>query len=235
MKNFGYLTSEEYRALRKLLGFTQKEAMKFHGVSRDLTIKQWERGKSTTSTAACDKITSLMEKINDLIEEIITKWEKEQNEVFLITYDEEDYTKYIYGVGRNLPHNVHTMMIYRVYVELKRLGAKAYIVKFNKPSYAFFLQERGQMDSPENRNEWAAWYRTNYFRVIPEEKEEKREPKHTIEDLYWYTQTHEVKPIVAKIIELKLAENNFTQIAQALGVSRQYIYQLYRELDNLDF
>lgn len=235
MQNYGYLTGEEYRAMRKLLGFTQAEALEFHGVQRTQTIKQWEWGKSTLSTAACDKITNLMNRINENIEQTIVDWENNQQDVYLITYDDEDYVKYIYGAGRGLPCNVHKMMNYRIYVELKRLGANAYIVKFNKPSYAYYLQENGQIDSPENRNDWAKWYRTNYFRVLPTEKEEKREQKHTLEDLYWFTQTHDVKPICSRIVELRLDGNNFTQIAQILGVSRQYVNKIYNDLDSKDF
>lgn len=236
MINYGYLTGEEYRAIRELLGFSQQDAADFHGVAQKITINQWEWNKNTISLRACDKITELMNSINDKIEEIITKWEETKEDVFLITYSEEDYQKYIFGLGRGLPNSVHTMMIYRAYVELKRLGALAYIVKFNKASYAHYLAEFGTTDTPENRLSWAKWYRLNYFNVLPVEKEERREVIHTLEEMYfWLTDHTKLKSYdkFMEIVKLRMDGNNLTQIAQLLGVSKQRINKMWHDLDDM--
>lgn len=236
MINYGYLTGEEYRALRKTLGLTQQEAIELHGINRTQTLKQWEWDKSTISIPACDKITELSNKINDLIEEVIVKWEQDKQDVFLITYDDDDYQKYIFGLGRNLPNNVHKMMTYRAYVELKRLGALAYIVKFNKISYAHYLAEFGSTDTPENRTSWAKWYRLNYFNVLPVEKEERREVIHTLEEMYfWLTDHPKLRGFdrYMDIVKLRMDGNNLTQVAQLLGVSKQRINKMWHDLDNM--
>lgn len=236
MKNYGYLTGEEYKALRKLLGFSQKEACDFHGLKRVESFQQWEWGKSTLSQPACDKITDLMNRINDLIEETITKWEETKEDVFLITYDDEDYQKYVFGLGRELPNSVHTMLQYRTYAELKRIGALAYIVKFNKSSYAFYLSENGITDSVENRFKWAKWYRLNYFNVLPVEKEERREVTHTLEDMYlWLTDHTSIRGFdrYMDIVKLRMEGNNLTQVAQLLGVSKQRINKMWHDLDDM--
>ena len=236
MKNYGYLTNEEYKAFRKCLGFTQDEATNFHGMNNKQTLVYWENGKSTVSRPACDKITELMDKINDKIEEVIQNWEETQQDVFLITYDDEDYTKYVYGLGRDLPNSVHTMLQYRTYIELKRLNANAYIVKFNKSSYAYYLAENGAMDSLDNRFKWAKWYRLNYFNVLPEEKEEKRIITHTLEEMYlWLTDHTNLRAYnnYMEIVKLRMDGNNLTQVAQILGKSRQRVNKLFHDLDDL--
>ena len=229
MKNYGYLTSEEYRAIRKTLGFSQQEVADFHGLSVDHTIKQWESGKSTTSYPACEKITHLLDLINDHIEEVIETWENDKQDVFLITYDEQDYKKQY-----NLSCSVYNAMIYRIYTELKRIGANAYIVKFNKSSYAYFMADNGLTDSPENRTKWAKWYRLNYFNVLPAEKEEKRVITHSLEEMYFYLTDHpKLSPRYMEIVKLRMDGNNLTQVAQLLGVSRQRINDLWHKLDDM--
>ena len=235
MKNYGYLTGEEYRAIRKLLGMTQQEAVYFHGLKRKETMMWWENDKSTLSIPACDKITNLLNNINDMIEQVVVKWEKDKEDVFLITYDDDDYKKYIFGLGKDLPNSVHTMLIYRTYAELKRIGALAYIVKFNKPSYAHYLGEFGVLDSPENRTKWAKWYRLNYFNVLPIEKEERREVTHTLEEMYyWLTDHTSIRGFdrYMEIVKLRMDGNNLTQVAQILGVSRQRINKMWHDLDD---
>lgn len=236
MKNYGYLTGEEYLAIRKMLGLTQDEAAELHGLKRKETILWWENNKSTLSLPACDKITELSNKINDLIDEIKVKYEQDKQDVFLITYDDEDYQKYIFGLGRNLPNNVHKMMTYRAYVELRKIGALAYIVKFNKSSYAHYLAEFGATDTPENRTSWAKWYRLNYFNVLPVDKEERREVIHTLEEMYfWLTDHPKLRGFdrYMEIIKLRMDGNNLTQVAQLLGVSKQRINKMWHDLDNM--
>lgn len=235
MKNYGYLTGEEYRAIRKILGLTLEETATLHGFLEDRTIKQWEAEKSTTSRPACDKITTLLNRINDLIEETIVQWESDKQDVFLITYDDDDYKKYIFGLGKDLPNNVHTMMIYRTYIELKRIGALAYIVKFNKASYAHYMSEFGTTDTPENRTKWAKWYRLNYFNVLPVEKEERRITTHTTEEMYLWLTDHHIRGYdrYMDIVKLRMDGNNLTQVAQILGVSRQRINKMWHDLDDM--
>lgn len=236
MINYGYLTGEEYRAIRELLGFSQQEAADFHGMAQKLTINQWEWNKNTVSRIACDAITNLINKINDKIEEIITKWENDKQDVFLITYNDEDYQKYTFGLGRELPNSVHTMMIYRAYIELKRIGALAYIVKFNKDSYAYFMADLGKVDTAESRNEWAKWYRLNYFNVLPPEKEERRATVHTADEMYlWLTDHPNIKNFkrYMDIVKLRMDGNNLTQVAQLLGITKQRVNQLWHDLDNM--
>ena len=235
MKNYGYLTGEEYRAIRKLLGMTLEEAATLHGFNDDRTLKQWESNKTTTSLPACDKITELLNKIDDLIEQVVVKWESDKEDVFLITYDDDDYKKYIFGLGKDLPNSVHTMLIYRTYAELKRIGALAYIVKFNKASYAHYMSEFGVFDTPENRTKWAKWYRLNYFNVLPVEKEERREVTHTLEEMYFWLTDHHIRGFdrYMDIVKLRMEGNNLTQVAQILGVSRQRINKMWHDLDDM--
>ena len=234
MINYGYLTGEEYRAIREILGFSQAEAAEFHQIKQNVTINQWEWNKNTVSKIACDKITDLLNRINDLIEETIEKWESDKQDVFLITYNDDDYKRYIFGLGRDLPNSVHTMMIYRTYTELKRIGALAYIVKFNKASYAHYLSEYGATDTPESRANWAKWYRLNYFNVLPVEKEERRIATHTAEEMYlWLTDHPKISGYnrYMEIVKLRMDGNNITQVAQILGISKQRISKLWLDLD----
>ena len=234
MKNYGYLTGEEYRAIRKILGLSQQEATELHGLKKKEGLQMWEWGKSTLSLPACDKITSLLNKMDDAIEEVVTKWESDKEDVFLITYDEEDYKRYIFGLGKDLPNSVHTMLIYRTYAELKRIGALAYIVKFNKASYAHYMSEFGVLDTPENRTKWAKWYRLNYFNVLPVEKEERRVTTHTAEEMYYWLTDHHIRGYerYMEIVKLRMDGNNLTQVAQILGVSRQRINKMWHDLDD---
>lgn len=237
MQNYGYLTNEEYRAIRKTLGFSQDEAASFHGIKRKETLVWWENGKSTISVPACEKITDFLNKTYEIIEDVINDWEKDkEQEVVFITYDDQDYRKYIFGLGRTLPNSVHTALMYRAYIELKRLGAKAYIVKFNKSSYAYFLTERGSEDTPEMREKWSVWYRFNYFNVLPEHKEERRITKHTTEQMFLYLINHpDIKGFKRyyDIVELRQQGNNLTQVAQILGVSKQRINKMWHDLDDM--
>lgn len=234
MKNYGYLTGEEYKAIRKMLGMNQQDAAEFHGLKRKETLVWWENNKATVSLPACDKITALLNKIDDAIEEVVVKWESDKEDVFLITYDEDDYKRYIFGLGKDLPNSVHTMLQYRTYAELKRIGALAYIVKFNKASYAHYMSEFGVLDTPENRTKWAKWYRLNYFNVLPVEKEERRVTTHTAEEMYYWLTDHHIRGYerYMEIVKLRMDGNNLTQVAQILGVSRQRINKMWHDLDD---
>lgn len=234
MKNYGYLTGEEYRAIRKILGLSQQEATELHGLKKKEGLQMWEWGKSTLSLPACDKITALLNKMDDMIEQTVEQWEQTKEDVFLITYDEDDYKRYIFGLGKDLPNSVHTMLQYRTYAELKRIGALAYIVKFNKASYAHYMSEFGVLDTPENRTKWAKWYRLNYFNVLPVEKEERRVTNHTAEEMYYWLTDHHIRGYerYMEIVKLRMDGNNLTQVAQILGVSRQRINKMWHDLDD---
>lgn len=157
MSKKGYLTAEEYVAIRKTLGFTQEQLAEFHGVKSVRTIKRWEKGDSFISEIACDKIMSLFAQINAVIETAIEKWEDNPIAVVLIIYPDECYKKFVVGIG-DLPNSIHRTMIERVYCNLKSKGAEVDIVKFNPQVYMIWLADKGLKDSQDVRSMWASEY-----------------------------------------------------------------------------
>lgn len=159
MSQKGYLTSDEYKALRQLLGFTQEQAKEFHKVQNIRTIKRWESGYSRVSELACDKITELSKKINWTINECLKLADApDVEEVVLIVYPESCYKKFAAGF-EDLPNSVHRAAIARTYSGITQLGKKCGIVEFNPQDYFIFLSANNVKDSPAARSAWAAEYR----------------------------------------------------------------------------
>lgn len=157
MSRKGYLTAEEYTAIRKLLGFTQQEAAEFHKVQNIRTIQRWEKGDSWVSEIACDKIMSLYKTTQAVIDEAVKQWEKSKAPVALIIYPDSCYKQFVVGIG-DLPNNVHRAMIERLYFSLSELGADVDIVTFNPQLYLMYLAEKGLTDTQDARGAWAAEY-----------------------------------------------------------------------------
>lgn len=163
MSKRGYLTAEEYRAIRKILGMTLEEAAEFHRVQNIRTIARWEKGDSWVSELACDKIVGLFNKINTIIAEAISeyeKWSKKGDvDVVLIIYPDSCYKKFVAGIG-DLPNSVHKSMVSRLYSELKMRGIDVGIVEFNPQDYFTFLAKNGFRDGQDARAAWAGDYRS---------------------------------------------------------------------------
>ena len=199
-------------------------------------MQAWERGKMTTSKPACDKLMNLLQQVNDTIENALDLWEEKQLPVTLIAYNDEDYKKYVFGMGKNLPNSVHKAMIYRLFIELLNIGADANIVLFNPESYQIWLSDKGQTDTQELRAAWGAWYKENiaFKNDKPGVKDaEAKALMHTPEELLDYVYTHEFKnkDKLLNILKLKMRGLNFTQIAEILKCSRQYVNDVYHNLD----
>ncbi len=163
MSKRGYLTSAEYAAIRKTLGFTQQEAAEFHKVQNVRTIKRWENGDSWVSELACEKITQLFKIINTQVREACeiiaadfdSKPKEEWDVAVLIQYPDACYARFVTGIG-NLPNSVHKTMVNRIYLSLTEQGYPVGIIMFNPQSYFSFLAANGREDSQESRAIWAA-------------------------------------------------------------------------------
>lgn len=163
MSKRGYLTAEEYKTIRQILGFTQEEAAKFHRVQNLRTIQRWEKGTSFVSELACDKITALFEQVSAVVDAAVDKAleaaEKHPEiEVTMIIYPNNCYKKYVREIG-DLPNSVHRAMIGRVYSELMSCGVKCGVVEFNAQDYFNYMAMHGLTDTPDTRSAWAAEYR----------------------------------------------------------------------------
>ena len=163
MSKKGFLTSIEYTAIRKTLGFTQEEAAEFHQVQNVRTIKRWEKGDSWVSYIACEKITELFKLINYQVNEtcdmIASKFDNQAKDLWeiavLIQYPDSCYKKFVVGIG-NLPNSVHKTMINRIYTNLTTRGYPVGIIMFNPQEYLTFLGVNGLSDCQESRATWAA-------------------------------------------------------------------------------
>lgn len=163
MSKRGYLTSAEYAAIRKTLGFTQQEAAEFHKVQNVRTIKRWENGDSWVSELACEKIIQLFRLINAQVRETCemiatdfnSKPEEEWDVAVLIQYPDTCYAKFVAGIG-NLPNSVHKTMINRIYSSLTEQNYPVGIIMFNPQDYFSFLAANGRVDNQESRAIWAA-------------------------------------------------------------------------------
>lgn len=161
MSKKGFLTSVEYKALRQLLGFSQAEAAKFHGLQNMRTIRRWESGDSWISDVACKKICTLAKKIDEVIGEALRKASQcgsDETSVVLIVYPDDCYRDYVVEIG-NLPNSVHRAMVARTYECLRQRGYITGIVEFNPHDYAEFLKKNNVPDSQDVRAAWAAEYR----------------------------------------------------------------------------
>ena len=163
MSKKGYLSAEEYRAIRTVLGLTQEEAQKLHKVQNRKTIQRWENGDSFVSELACDTIMSLFKTINaqvnetcDMIQEHFENLpEEEWQTSVLIVYPDSCYKQYIFGMG-DLPNSIHKTMVNRIYTEMNELGYPVGIITFNPQAYFTFLASNGLQDCHESRSAWAA-------------------------------------------------------------------------------
>lgn len=169
MSKKGYLTAEEYRAIRTALGFTQVEAQAFHRVQNVRTIKNWEKGTSFVSELACDKIVGLFKQVNKLVyatEDKITEHfnsvpKKDWQTAVLIQYPDSCYKQFVFDIG-DLPNSIHKKMIERIYTDLTEEGYPVGIIMFNAADYFTFLSANGLQDCHESRSAWAtAAYRSN--------------------------------------------------------------------------
>ncbi len=162
MTKKGYLTSMEYSAIRKTLGFSLEEAKKFHNVESVNTIKRWESGQSRVSELACNKILELWTRVNNTISESIKIYndlpDPSATEITLIVYPKKCYKKFVVGMG-DLPYSIHQTMVVRVYNDLKQLNADVGIVEFNVQDYFSFLAQHHYKDSQDVRAMWATDYR----------------------------------------------------------------------------
>lgn len=159
MAKSGYLTAQEYKALRELLGFTQEEAKEFHKVQNIRTIKRWESGYSRVSEIACDKIMDLAKKIDWSISQCIKiALEQDIKEAVLIVYPDSSYRKFAVGFS-NLPNSVHRAAVARTYAAMTNANIKCGIVEFNVQDYMAFLAANGLTDSQNSRSVWATDYR----------------------------------------------------------------------------
>lgn len=169
MSKKGYLTAEEYRAIRTALGFTQEQAKEFHRLQNVRTIKNWEKGTSWVSELACDKIMALFTQINNLInateDKIVSfynslpkdKWQT----TVLIQYPDSCYKKFVLDIG-DLPNSIHKTMINRIYTDMTEDGYPVGLIMFNSQDYFTFLSANGLKDSHESRSAWAvATYEKN--------------------------------------------------------------------------
>jgi transcriptional regulator with XRE-family HTH domain len=165
MTKKGYLTPQEYKAIRESLGFTQEEAADFHRVQNVRTIKRWENGSSYVSALACNKITELLTRINWAIKEALKVYQdfidahpNDELEVALIVYPEDCYKKFAVGF-EDLPNNVHRAMVKRLYLALREMNIDAGIVLFNPQDYFTFLAVNNLTDNQASRGAWATDYR----------------------------------------------------------------------------
>lgn len=162
MSKKGYLTAEEYRAIRSVLGFTQEEAKNFHKVQNIRTIQRWEAGTSFVSELACDKIMDLFKLINEQVNTACDKIQEHFESVpeehwqtsVLIVYPDACYKQYVFGIG-DLPNSIHKTMVNRIYTEMNELGYPVGIITFNPQAYFTFLAANGLKDSHESRAAWA--------------------------------------------------------------------------------
>ena len=155
MSKKGYLTAEEYRALRELLGFTQAEAAEFHKVQNMRTIRRWESGDSWVSELACDKISQLAIQIEQRINAGFEQWQKGKYPVTLLIYPDD--CKMAIGF-EDLPNSVHRAMVYRLYAKIKEAGGEVSIVTFNPQLYMIWLAQHKLKDNQAHRGAWAAEY-----------------------------------------------------------------------------
>ena len=162
MSKRGYLTAEEYRAIRTALGFTQQEAADFHRVQNIRTIIRWERGDSWVSELACDKIIGLFKRINTLvyaaeykIRESFDNLPRDEWDVaVLIQYPDSCYKQFVFDIG-DLPNSIHKTMINRIYTDMTEEGYPVGIIMFNPADYFTFLSANGLQDCHESRSAWA--------------------------------------------------------------------------------
>lgn len=165
--NNGHLNAEEYRALRKVLGFSQQEAQNFHGLKDIQSVRRWEKGKNTTSACACTKILGLMKTASEYIKDKFFEFRQHRSQpaIFLSYNDEEDF-KYIAPIIKEFSAlSVYKMTVYRAYVEALSRNFDAHIVIFNKEDFESYLVALNVEDSLQARENWARLHYLKYKRL----------------------------------------------------------------------
>ena len=162
--NFGYLNAEEYKAIRKVVGFSQQEIQHFHGLKNIRTINQWETGRNTISLCACDKLVALSHKVYDDIKRKFWDIRKHRTQpAIFLSYDYNEDGEYIKPlIDEYHSLSVYKMTIYRAYVEALERGLDAHIVMFNKRDYESYLEALNLDDTLDNREDWA---RVHYLKL----------------------------------------------------------------------
>lgn len=158
--NNGHLNSEEYTALRKVLGFSQSEAQQFHGLKDVSTVKRWENGRNTTSGCACAKMLKLSADVFDYLRSLFFEFRhhRTQPAIFLSYSDDEDGA-YINPLLDFFPSlRVYKMTIYRAYVEAIERKLDAHIVLFDSIEYNRWRVAHNLTDSLKAREDWAKDY-----------------------------------------------------------------------------
>lgn len=163
--NHGFLNGEEYRAIRKVLGFSQDDATEFHGLKNRRTIHQWESGRSTTSSCACIKMLDHIKTANDFVERKI--WEQKHyrpQPIIFLTYDDNDENLYMQVASDEFYFlSDYKMAIARAYVKCLEQGLDAHLVVFDPIKYDSFLEATNGVDTAKAREEWARQY---YMRFV---------------------------------------------------------------------
>jgi hypothetical protein len=158
--NNGHLNSEEYRAIRKVIGFSQPEIQDFHGLKNIRTIHCWEKGKNTTSATACEKLLNHLAYANDFVQRKL--WEQKhyryQPVVFLTYRDEDDYLYMQVAQNDFYYLSDYKMAIARAYVLALEQGLDAHLVIFNPDDYEIYLEATNGEDMTETRENWARAY-----------------------------------------------------------------------------
>lgn len=162
--NHGHLNQEEYRAIRKVIGFSQQEIQDFHGLKNIRTIHCWEKGKSTTSATACEKLLNHLAYANDFVQRKLWEQKHYRNQpVVFLTYRDEDENLYMQVAQNDFYYlSDYKMAIARAYVEALEQGLDAHIVIFDPVKYESYLEATNSEDMTETRENWARAYYMRY-------------------------------------------------------------------------
>lgn len=164
--NYGYLNNEEYKALRKVLGFSQAEAQEFHGLKNIRTINQWESGRNNTSECACNKMTKYSKLMFEHIKDKFFEFRQHRSQpAILLSYKEDETAENIKPVLEFFPClSVYKMTIYRAYVEAMNRGFDAHIITFDAKLYKSYLQALDLEDNLKTREDWARYHYLKFKR-----------------------------------------------------------------------
>lgn len=158
--NNGHLNGEEYKAYRKVLGFSQQEAQNFHGLKDIQSVRRWEKGKNTTSACACEKILKCSKLVYEYLKDKFFEFRQHRSQasIFLSYNDDEDPRYILPIVEQFYSLSVYKMAVYRGYVEAIQRGFDAHIVLFDKDEYESYLEAHNLKDFPIYREDWARFY-----------------------------------------------------------------------------
>lgn len=164
--NYGYLNNEEYKALRKVLGFSQAEAQYFHGLKNIRTINQWESGRNNISECACNKMTKYSKLMFEYIKDKFFEFRQHRSQpAIFLSYKEDEKAENLKPVLEFFPClSVYKMTVYRAYVEAIQRGFDAHIVIFNKEDFESYLVALNVEDNLQARENWARLHYLKYKR-----------------------------------------------------------------------